>query len=141
MFGQLYDPADNHLKLTLIAQYYPGGGVTGTRATVAQAPFAPPTGADGITLLLEHVQSSNTVFAYYRYYDDTRATPGGGLIPMGPLDYFATAEGALFNNGADWTRAGISISQAVPEPEMYSMLLAGLGLVSWMARRRKQAEA
>ena len=29
----------------------------------------------------------------------------------------------------------------VPEPETYAMLLAGLGLVGWAARRRKQAEA
>lgn len=30
---------------------------------------------------------------------------------------------------------------AVPEPETYAMLLAGLGLVGWAVRRRKQAEA
>jgi len=29
----------------------------------------------------------------------------------------------------------------VPEPETYAMLLAGLGLVGWAARHRKQAEA
>lgn len=140
LFGPFYDPTDG-LKLGLIGQHFPGGGVTGTRTTFAQASFTPPAGADGITLLLEHVQNSNTVYAYYRYYDDTRGTPGGGLIPMGPLQYFGTAEGALFNNGADWTRAGISISQAVPEPETYAMLLAGLGLLGAVARRRKQKEA
>jgi hypothetical protein len=30
---------------------------------------------------------------------------------------------------------------AVPEPEAYAMLLAGLGLVGWAARRRSRAEA
>lgn len=137
LFGPFYDSADNQQKLALIGQHF---GDPKSRTTFAQASFAPPAGADGITLLLEHVQNSNTVFAYYRYYDDTRATPGGSLVPMGPLQYFGTAEGALFNNGADWTRAGISISQAVPEPETYAMLLAGLGLLGAVARRTKQKE-
>jgi len=30
--------------------------------------------------------------------------------------------------------------QVVPEPETYAMLLAGLGLLGFMARRRKQKE-
>jgi len=30
---------------------------------------------------------------------------------------------------------------AVPEPETYAMLLAGLGLVGFMARRRKAKQA
>ena len=42
----------------------------------------------------------------------------------------------LFNgnyNSANWNVS------AVPEPETYAMLLAGLGLMGFMARRRKQA--
>lgn len=33
--------------------------------------------------------------------------------------------------------AGAGITQAVPEPESYAMLLAGLGVVGFVARRRK----
>ena len=35
----------------------------------------------------------------------------------------------------------ISNVSAVPEPETYAMLLAGLGLVGWMARRRKSNDS
>jgi len=41
--------------------------------------------------------------------------------------------------GAIGTMSGYPVSQiitAVPEPESYAMLLAGLGLVGWMARRK-----
>ena len=38
--------------------------------------------------------------------------------------------------------AGSAISvSAVPEPETYAMMLAGLGLLGFAARRRKQAQA
>jgi hypothetical protein len=33
------------------------------------------------------------------------------------------------------------ITTPIPEPETYAMLLAGLGLLGWHARRRKQKEA
>ncbi len=55
----------------------------------------------------------------------------------------------LVNNAANWTivlggdQAGqipnttaFSITP-VPEPETYAMMLAGLGLMGWVARRRK----
>jgi hypothetical protein len=35
----------------------------------------------------------------------------------------------------------VTISAAVPEPETYAMLLAGLGLLGFAARRRKLKEA
>jgi len=33
----------------------------------------------------------------------------------------------------------VSVMQAVPEPEAYAMLLAGLGMMAYLARRRKDA--
>jgi hypothetical protein len=39
---------------------------------------------------------------------------------------------------ADSTRFSARITSAVPEPETYAMLLAGLGLMGGIARRRKQ---
>lgn len=49
-----------------------------------------------------------------------------------------------FHNGRDFTDSGgvgryaMVVRTVVPEPETYAMLLAGLGLVSLFARRKKQ---
>lgn len=37
----------------------------------------------------------------------------------------------------DFGAANLSFTAAVPEPETYALMLGGLGLVGWMARRRK----
>lgn len=61
---------------------------------------------------------------------------------MQPLFHAGTNELTLF--GTDTLLYGgiFAINgtiTAVPEPEAYGMMLAGLGLVGWTARRRKQA--
>ena len=44
------------------------------------------------------------------------------------------------NSSTDWNRV-VLVAAPVPEPETYALLLAGLGMVGSMARRRKQAKA
>lgn len=44
-------------------------------------------------------------------------------------------------SGHDYTIDPTAIAASVPEPESYEMLLAGLGLLSFVARRRKQKAA
>ena len=67
---------------------------------------------------------------------DTRPDLTGGL-PIGKYT-------VNFNYGPNVTAlqrgtftGGVTIAAAVPEPETYAMLLAGLGLIGYTARRRK----
>jgi hypothetical protein len=71
------------------------------------------------------------------------STPGGGeygfTLPgflTGPL--VLTVMGTA---GANASYGGTLNVSAVPEPETWAMMLGGLGLVGFMARRRKKPEA
>jgi hypothetical protein len=61
----------------------------------------------------------------------------------GTLDFGSPELKVQFlTNAGDTSKTGSLLSQAIPaipEPETYAMLLAGLGLLSLVARRRKQS--
>jgi len=75
------------------------------------------------------ITESWTVFA------DARAGLGGVTW----IDFASTVDvGYVTSGGSFATERGRSFGAApIPEPETYSMLLAGLGLLGWHARRRK----
>lgn len=84
------------------------------------------TGHDQVQLALSKLNATTpTVAASFAYVD-------GGVVG-GPTSFVNTAD--IFN-GENATRASFRAITPVPEPSAYGMMLAGLGLIGWMARRR-----
>lgn len=61
--------------------------------------------------------------------------PGAGLDPGDPTAFVTALAFA-----ADGTFNGrmVPLLQAVPEPQTYALLAAGLGVVGWIVRRRRR---
>ena len=64
-------------------------------------------------------------------------TAAGGGITLGTFDSFEQTLSAR----RDIVSGEVIVAAAVPEPETYAMLLAGLGLMGFAARRRKHRGA
>jgi hypothetical protein len=68
-----------------------------------------------------------------------------GLLPTFhgrlALDFVVTGDPTGPQSDVFFDYLSVTTTAAVPEPETYAMLLAGLGLLGFAARRRKQKEA
>ena len=63
------------------------------------------------------------------------ALMGKGCIDLNSL--VDLPQGVILTNAGDINNNGQVIAIGVPEPETYALLLAGLGLVGFMGRRKK----
>ncbi len=136
-------------------------GVLGTPYTVAQLTGAVGTSfavaidvnttvAASETLQLFEVIDTTTNTILYNYVGPTViggiANNGNGFadwtLSTVNLAGLASTDGILFhavwNNAVDGGESFFLVSTAIPEPETYAMLLAGLGLMGFVARRRRR---
>jgi hypothetical protein len=95
--------------------------------TILQSILLPGSGFDQLGLTLSHV-GLGEVKASFELYDD-------GVSVSGPNYFGVTTD--IFH-GENWTRASFFATQPIPEPSTYAMLLAGLGMLGFAARRRRQ---
>jgi hypothetical protein len=89
------------------------------------------------------------IYPYNKWYPNNNTSWvnfGGGEIPLGHTDYTGIYDSNLYRghytfytDGSPFQSAHLVFTtNAVPEPETYAMLLAGLGIVGAVARRRSK---
>ena len=61
---------------------------------------------------------------------------GMGMIDLNSL--VSLPEGIILTSADAINDHGLVLVQAIPEPESYALMLVGLGLIGFMARRKKQ---
>lgn len=91
--------------------------------------LAPPGGTTFITLGLTHEQADSTTIRAGYGFRDAQGNPLGNWN-------WLNQTGTIFTD-ENFTRVELRAAAAVPEPETYALLLAGLGLVTFYARRRR----
>jgi hypothetical protein len=120
------------------------------QTTFSLAGFNPSTAAisggwstdnNGLSILLNGVDTGNggTSFAQFASGFAPFSITSGFAIGLNTLDFIVSNGGGPTALRVEMT--GTAAISAVPEPETYAMLLAGLGLLGFAARRRKREEA
>jgi len=100
---------------------------------IDEVPYVEPTGADLLALLLFKANAaSDAITAAYAFLDWDSALQQVSII--GSLTDF-TGSHNIFN-GENYTVAEMFGVQVVPETEVWAMMVAGMGLIGYWARRR-----
>lgn len=124
----LHNPLTQSLSGFDEAAQYQAGLLTDGRTLNSQSGVASYANSLNLGLNYDQVWSYNTQsndiggWSFFDLYSD-------------PTQLYQTT---YFRGNASFTSINAPITAAVPEPETYAMTLAGLGLVGFMARRRKQ---
>ena len=98
------------------------------------------TSTNGITFFGVGGYWNNANDNFYGTGDKFKSNSDGSYATQGPGGWWFTAD-VVDTNGATGLVAARDLVSAIPEPETYAMLLAGLGLMGFIARRRKQLAA
>jgi hypothetical protein len=126
------------------AMHFGGGAFTDT-FTFINAPALSDVSASLVTIKLGG-----------RQITFSSASLGGNALTLDPPGAKQTADGTFMSFAGPWTLtvkgmtagvgggtahsySGTMNVTAVPEPETYALMLAGLGAIGYMARRRKKA--
>lgn len=134
------------VDLSLVYKQDVGGGESGAAAGYYSTSVVYTTGASGATISWDGPTMGISCPTCYVVVKDGNNTPAQYLFTLNSwngtddlvFSDFWPANGAIshiaiFNNLAE---GGGGTVAAIPEPETYAMLLAGLGLVGFAARRK-----
>lgn len=81
--------------------------------------------------------ATNTVLAAVSEGLTFNASPMTFTLTGSGIDHVVFTDNAFSFAGTNFRMDNLTLTTPVPEPETYAMLLAGLGLLGWQARRRK----
>lgn len=108
-------------------------------------------GQGGVTAITSFASGIGVMFTSFNLWESTAGLISTNILPLPsptaaltfiggyvPGSYHLNVVGIKLNPDGGYSGTVSTIPAPVPEPETYAMLLAGLGLIGFTARRRKQ---
>jgi len=121
------------LSFNALVRNLSGDTFAGTSVKLDGVVFAAPAGTvttDGFQAVASMGSNAGGLWAQFQPGLSTELYIGNPLVQAGASDWTLDLSGRQVGDT-------FSITVAVPEPESYALMLAGLAGVAWMARRRR----